>query len=130
MCQWSNNNEPYKPRTGDIGTLRSQKKKRNLLSAILHQYTVIIIIIIIMAPNGEEGHEIDAMEAGKTVESEAHRVRKSTHSGAMASSILRFKDVNFIVGKGDKEKYILQDVSGKVKFGRECSSCCLRLTLI
>ena len=76
-----------------------------------------------MAPNGEEGQEIDAMEAGKTVESEAHRVRKSTHSGAMASSILRFKDVNFIVGKGDKEKYILQDVSGKVKFGRECCSC-------
>lgn len=27
--------------------------------------------------------------------------------------------MNFVVGKGDKEKYILQDVSGKVKWGRK-----------
>eukprot|EP00541_Cyclophora_tenuis_P013819 CAMPEP_0116549230 /NCGR_PEP_ID=MMETSP0397-20121206/4761_1 /TAXON_ID=216820 /ORGANISM="Cyclophora tenuis, Strain ECT3854" /LENGTH=634 /DNA_ID=CAMNT_0004073937 /DNA_START=552 /DNA_END=2456 /DNA_ORIENTATION=- len=58
------------------------------------------------------------VEAGKGMgESDAHRVRKTNHSAAMASSVLRFKDVNFIVGKGDKEKYILQDVSGKVKHG-------------
>ena len=47
------------------------------------------------------------------------KLRRSSHGGAMDSSVLRFKDVNFVVGKGDKEKYILQDVSGKVKWGRK-----------
>ena len=43
----------------------------------------------------------------------------SSHSG-MESSVLRFKNVNFIVGKGDTEKHILDDVSGTVKWGRKC----------
>jgi ABC-type multidrug transport system ATPase subunit len=40
----------------------------------------------------------------------------SSHSG-METSILRFKDVNFLVGKGEKERNILTDVSGTVKWG-------------
>jgi ABC-type lipoprotein export system ATPase subunit len=35
----------------------------------------------------------------------------------MESSILRFKDIYFLVGKGDSERAILNDVSGKVKWG-------------
>lgn len=35
----------------------------------------------------------------------------------MESSVFRFKDVNFIVGAKDKEKHILRDVSGTVKWG-------------
>jgi ABC-type multidrug transport system ATPase subunit len=35
----------------------------------------------------------------------------------LAGSVLRFKNVNFTVGKGDNEKHIIQDVSGTVKFG-------------
>lgn len=34
----------------------------------------------------------------------------SQHSSGMESSVLRFKNVNFTIGKGDKQKYILQDV--------------------
>ena len=41
----------------------------------------------------------------------------SSHSSGMESSVLRFKDVNFIVGKKDKQKNILSDVSGTVKWG-------------
>lgn len=35
----------------------------------------------------------------------------------MESSVLRFEDVNFVVGCGDKQRHILQDVSGKVSWG-------------
>ena len=37
----------------------------------------------------------------------------------MESSVFRFHNVNFVVGKDDKQKHILQDVSGKVKYGRK-----------
>ena len=43
----------------------------------------------------------------------------SSQSSGMESSVLRFKNVNFIVGKGDKKKNILSDVSGTVKWGRK-----------
>lgn len=49
-----------------------------------------------------------------------HRTTRS--SQGMESSILRFKNVNFIVGKKGKEKNILTDVSGKVKWGRKYTS--------
>jgi ABC-type multidrug transport system ATPase subunit len=42
---------------------------------------------------------------------------RSTHSQGMESSVLRFKNVNFVVGKKDKQKNILTDVSGTVKWG-------------
>jgi hypothetical protein len=44
----------------------------------------------------------------------------SSHDSGMDSSVLRFKNVNFTVGKGEKERHILTDVSGKVKWGRKC----------
>mmetsp|Transcript_13607 Transcript_13607/g.30908 ORF Transcript_13607/g.30908 Transcript_13607/m.30908 type:complete len:451 (+) Transcript_13607:52-1404(+) len=43
---------------------------------------------------------------------------KSQKTSGMEQSILKFRDVNFIVGKKDKKKSILTDVSGVVKFGR------------
>jgi ABC-type multidrug transport system ATPase subunit len=45
----------------------------------------------------------------------SHRLH-SSHSG-METSIFRFKDVNFIVGSKDKQKNILTDVSGSIKWG-------------
>ena len=53
----------------------------------------------------EEGHDASAIGGTEHNSNTAH------------SSVLRFKDVNFVVGKGEKQKFILQDVSGKVKWG-------------
>lgn len=44
---------------------------------------------------------------------------KSSHGSSMASSVVRFNDINFVVGKGDKRRNILENVSGKVKWGRK-----------
>jgi hypothetical protein len=44
----------------------------------------------------------------------------STHGSGMESSVLRFKNMNFVVGNKDKAKNILSDVSGAVKWGRKC----------
>jgi ABC-type transport system involved in Fe-S cluster assembly fused permease/ATPase subunit len=41
----------------------------------------------------------------------------SAHASGMESSIFRFKDINFIVGSKDKQKNILTDVSGTIKWG-------------
>ena len=35
----------------------------------------------------------------------------------MDSSVLRWRDVNFVAGKGKNEKHILRDVGGKVSWG-------------
>ena len=40
----------------------------------------------------------------------------------MESSILKFSNVNFTVGKGDKQKYLLTDVTATVKWGRVLAS--------
>ena len=54
--------------------------------------------------------------------SSTHRsLHRSAHSSGMESSVLRFKNVNFIVGKKGEEKNILTDVSGTVRWGRKCS---------
>jgi ABC-type glutathione transport system ATPase component len=42
----------------------------------------------------------------------------SSHRSKMKSSVFQFKNINFVVGKSDKQKSILQDVSGRVKWGR------------
>lgn len=47
---------------------------------------------------------------------EYHRQGTTTLSG-MESSVFSFQSVNFTVGKKDKKKQILQDVSGRVKWG-------------
>lgn len=41
----------------------------------------------------------------------------SSHRSAMNTSVFRFNNINFIVGKGEKQKNILTDVSGIVKWG-------------
>ena len=56
------------------------------------------------------------LEDGTNVSGTSSR-RRGTGSG-MENSVLRFKDVNFVVGSGNKQKNILQDVNGKVKWGR------------
>lgn len=53
----------------------------------------------------------------------------SSHASGMESSILRFKDVNFIVGTGDKAKNILTDVSGTVRWGRKWKHACIHSLL-
>lgn len=66
----------------------------------------------------EEAKEEDVV--AEVAEEKNHNVRRlhSAQSSGMESSVLRFKDVNFIIGKGEKEKNILTDVSGTVKWGR------------
>jgi hypothetical protein len=54
-----------------------------------------------------------------STEGVSYRHKSSHAASTMASSILRFNDINFVVGKGDKQKNILQDVSGKVRWGRK-----------
>jgi len=46
-------------------------------------------------------------------------LHRSKHAAGMESSVLRFKNVNFLVGKKGAEKNILTDVSGTVRWGRE-----------
>ena len=41
----------------------------------------------------------------------------SREGSSMSNSVLRFDDVSFLVGKGENERAILEDVSGKVKYG-------------
>ena len=34
-------------------------------------------------------------------------------------NVFKFRNMNFVVGNGDKRKYLLKDVSGTVKGGRK-----------
>lgn len=77
-----------------------------------------------MAPTDKEdaatgGEEVAGKEATNSGE-EVAGVRRlhSAHSSGMESSVLKFQNINFTVGKGDKEKSILQDISAVVKWGR------------
>jgi ABC-type glutathione transport system ATPase component len=54
--------------------------------------------------------------AGASTHSRSRRLH-SAHSSGMESSIFRFKNVNFVVGTKAKQKHILKDVSGTVKWG-------------
>ena len=62
--------------------------------------------------NNEQG------ELLKKPRSIASKRSSSQHSG-MQSSVFRFKNVNFVAGKGDNKKHLLQNVSGTVKYGRK-----------
>ena len=55
--------------------------------------------------------------AGGGSSTHSSRLKKSSTSG-MESSILRFKNLNFVVGKGNKQRNILTDVSGTHNFER------------
>ena len=43
----------------------------------------------------------------------------SSHHSGMESSVFRFKNIKFVAGKGDKQKTLLKNVSGTVKYGRK-----------
>lgn len=50
----------------------------------------------------------------------SHRsIHRSSHNSGMDSSVFRFKNVNFLVGKKSKERHLLTDVSGKIRWGRK-----------
>ena len=78
------------------------------------------LFTVIMSYNkGIHGEPIE-VEDGKLGRSVSEsKNRSSSHGGSMASSVLRFNDINFVVGKGDKRKNILENISGKVKWGRK-----------
>ena len=52
-----------------------------------------------------------------------NRRMHSSHGSGMESSILRFKNVNFVVEEKKEAKHILQDISGKIKWGRKFLLC-------
>lgn len=56
---------------------------------------------------------------GALVASTSRSIHRSAHSSGMDSSVLRFKNVNFLVGKKGEERHLLTDVSGTVRWGRE-----------
>ncbi|CAB9519407.1 Putative white-brown complex homolog protein 30 [Seminavis robusta] len=42
---------------------------------------------------------------------------RRTASSGMEQSVFRFKDVNFVVGSGKKQRNLLSDITGKVRYG-------------
>lgn len=63
----------------------------------------------------------DAAPAATSDSGHGTKRLNSAHSG-MESSVFRFKDVNFTVGKAEKQKYLLTDVNETVKWGRVLAS--------
>ena len=62
--------------------------------------------------------ETKAETPGATETQSVHSsMGNSSRRAGMESSVLRWKDVNFVAGKGKNEKHILRDVSGKVLWG-------------
>lgn len=47
----------------------------------------------------------------------SHSAGQSARRSGMESSVLRFKNINFVGGKGKTEKNILVDANGKVSWG-------------
>jgi hypothetical protein len=70
-------------------------------------------------PTKDEAIEVEEGRAMKDPSSTTTVNHRSSHGGSMASSILRFNDINFVVGKGDKQRNILEGITGKVKWGRK-----------
>lgn len=59
-----------------------------------------------------------AIEEPLVPQDNSRRVPKRfSNSKLMENSVFRFQNVNFTVGEGDKKKYLLKDVTGKVKWG-------------
>ena len=58
------------------------------------------------------------MSSSNQDKEKSNRSRAVSREGSsMSNSVLRFDDVSFLVGKGENERAILEDVSGKVKYG-------------
>ena len=64
---------------------------------------------------GESGRSTVADSVGDI----DHSVHSRKQGSTMASSVLRFNDISFVVGKGDKKRNLLENVNGKVKWGRK-----------
>ncbi|KAL7574129.1 hypothetical protein ACA910_014814 [Epithemia clementina (nom. ined.)] len=72
------------------------------------------------APEEEAEEAVDKSKPevlSRKTSSQVHRL-SSTKTVGMETSVLKFKNVNFLVGAKDKQQNILTDVSGVVKFGR------------
>ena len=76
------------------------------------------------APSEEGATNAAARMAKRDSNATSYRRLSSAQSSGMESSVFKFRNVNFVVGSGDKQKNILTDVSGKVKWGREYLSIC------
>ena len=75
---------------------------------------------VAMKEENEEEQSFSVEEDGSGPVSVLTSKSKSTHRTAgMESSVLRFKDVNFVAGTKKNPKQILSDVTGSVKWGRE-----------
>jgi hypothetical protein len=61
------------------------------------------------------------------VKKKSELLRKHT---SMQSSVLRFKNVDFVAGGNTNKKLILDDVSGTVKWGRVLAVCCLKVIVV
>ena len=78
-------------------------------------------------PDVEKQQQGGANKEEATTTSPAHPPKYANMSSdmrrsGMESSILKFSNVNFTVGKGDKKKYLLTDVNATVKYGRVLAS--------
>ena len=58
----------------------------------------------------------------KTMEHAASTLSTHSKRPGMESSVLRFNNVNFTVGHGDKKKHLLTDVNATVRWGRVLAS--------
>lgn len=54
--------------------------------------------------------------------SSSKNANNSKRRGGMESSVLKFSNVNFTVGKGDKKKYLLENVNATVHWGHVLAS--------
>ena len=71
-----------------------------------------------MAPPTMKDDSVSASASATTPgDYSMHSVGQSARRSGMESSVLRFKEVNFVAGKGKTEKSILTDVNGKVSWG-------------
>lgn len=75
----------------------------------------------------EEEDEAEGSPAVDKRRGSSYRRLSTSQSSGMESSVFRFRDVNFVVGKGDKQKNLLTGVCGKVKWGREYTSVSVTL---
>lgn len=70
----------------------------------------------------EQDFKEEPVETADTaVKGRVQRLHQERTTG-METSVLTFKNINFSIGQKDKEKKILEDVSGVVKFGRVLAS--------
>ena len=69
--------------------------------------------------SSENNAIVTSSNGGSEISESDENAKSYRKNKGMESSVFRFHNVNFVVGKDEKEKHILQDVSGKVKYGRK-----------